>query len=223
MRMTTVLPVGSSMGALALLLRSALGRKAGTPWGTGMPLSSSRELLLSVLAPWLPFAACVWGCVIVCECVCVWCCWSCRGGLGGSCLPAAGRRGMLRVRGSVYPSLSLSLSLVRSCSLSLSQHTFKHTHSYSQTHTQHKHTHTPMALAHTTRTHRLQHASLAWERKKGREREEGSKGGMGKVEGVIGDYRGLEGKNTKISTQGNLKLTLKLIMQGNFEEITFTE
>lgn len=119
--------------------------------------------------------------------------------------------------------LSLSLSLVRSCSLSLSQHTFKHTHSYSQTHTQHKHTHTPMALAHTTRTHRLQHASLAWERKKGREREEGSKGGMGKVEGVIGDYRGLEGKNTKISTQGNLKLTLKLIMQGNFEEITFTE
>ncbi|KAK1888376.1 Argininosuccinate synthase, partial [Dissostichus eleginoides] len=50
MRMTTVLPVGSSMGALALWLRSATGQKAGM----GTPLSSSRELPLSVLAPWLP-------------------------------------------------------------------------------------------------------------------------------------------------------------------------
>ncbi len=44
-------------------------------------------------------------------------------------MPAAGRRGMLRVRGSVYVSLSLS------------RHIREHTH-----------THTPMALAHTPLT-----------------------------------------------------------------------
>lgn len=40
------------------------------------------------------------------------------------------------------------------------------------------HTHTPMALSHTTRTHHLQRASLAWERKRGREREAGKEGGI---------------------------------------------
>lgn len=109
MRITTVLPVGSSMGAPALWC-SATGRKAWTPAGEGTPLSSSWELPLSVLAPRLLLAArvCACACVREGERVCC-CCWSCRGGLGGSCLPAAGRRGMLRGRG--YASLSLSRSL----------------------------------------------------------------------------------------------------------------
>ena len=79
----------------------------------------------------------------------------------------------------------------RSMSLSLSRHTHKHTHT---------HTHTPMALAHTTRTHRLQRASLAWERKRGRERKAGKEGGregMGIEEGVLGDYREMKGRNTE--------------------------
>lgn len=172
MRMTTVLPVGSSMGALALLLRSALGRKAGTPWGTGTPLSSSRELLLSVLAPWLPFAACVWGCVIVCECVCVCCCWSCRGGLGGSCLPAAGRRGMLRVRGSVYPSLSLSLSRSLLLSLALSTHIQAHTLIQSNTHATQAHAYTDGSRSHYT------HAPFAaCITRLGEKKREGERGG----------------------------------------------
>lgn len=124
MRITTVLPVGSSMGAPALWC-SATGRKAWTPAGEGTPLSSSWELPLSVLAPRLLLAArvCACACVREGECVCC-CCWSCRGGLGGSCLPAAGRRGMLCGRGFVSLSLSLSLS----------------------------HTHTPMVLIHTPLT-----------------------------------------------------------------------
>lgn len=170
MRMTTVLPVGSSMGALALLLRSALGRKAGTPWGTGTPLSSSRELLLSVLAPWLPFAACVWGCVIVCECVCVCCCWSCRGGLGGSCLPAAGRRGMLRVRGSVYPSLSLSLSFALALSRSLNTHSSTHTHTVKHTRNTSTRIHRWLSLTLHARTVCSMHHSPGREKKGGRER-----------------------------------------------------
>lgn len=111
MRITTVLPVGSSMGAPALWC-SAMGRKACTPAGEGTPLSSSWELPLSVLAPGLLLAArvCVCLCVREGECVCC-CCWSCRGGLGGSCLPAAGRRGMLCGKGFVSLSLSLTLSL----------------------------------------------------------------------------------------------------------------
>lgn len=144
MRITTVLPVGSSMGAPALWC-SATGQKACTPAGEGTPLSSSWELPLSVLAPRLLLAArlCACACVREGECVCC-CCWSCRGGLGGSCLPAAGRRGMLRGRGFV--SLSLSLSLL--------SHTQIHTHQW------------------FSFTRLLRRASLAWERKKSRRARE---------------------------------------------------
>lgn len=141
MRMTTVLPVGSSMGARALEPRSAPGRKARTPLS-----SSSRELPLSVLPHWLPLAACVCGLVSVCACVRG--CWSCRAELAGSCLPAAGRRGMLRVWGSGCLSLFLSLSLF-SPQLYLHARTRAH-----------------LPRAHFTHADRLQHTSLAWERKK---------------------------------------------------------
>lgn len=69
----------------------------------------------------------------------------------------------------------------QSQSLSLLTHTLTH-----------RVTHAPAGLVHTTRTLCLQHASLAWERKRGRESKackEGGRMGMGRRVGVTEDYR----------------------------------
>ncbi len=93
-------------------------------------------------------------------------------------MPAAGRRGMLRVRGSVYVSLSL----------------FRHISERAHTHT-HTHTLTVGSCSHTSYS---VHHSPGKEKEGGREKgagKEGGREGTGKEEGVIGDYREMKGKN----------------------------